>query len=283
MRNGNATFTVAAIQMNSINDKKANLQKAEAFIILSAEQGAKIVALPEMFNFSGEISEKKENAESIPGQTINYLRELARKLDIYILCGSILEKSQNSQENNGRELFYNTSVFLNPRGSLIAIYRKIHLFGIVLADGSRREESRLVTPGDEVVQVQDSLASFGFSICYDIRFPELYRKMAKRGVEIIFIPSAFLLQTGKDHWEVLVRARAIENQIYVVAPDQIGEGLHGKASWGKSMIVDPWGTVLAKATEKEMVIFAEIDLSYQKEIRKSMPCLTNARDDLFNF
>lgn len=259
--------------MTSVGNKEANLKKAERFICLAAQEKAEIIALPEMFNFSGKVKEKKENAEPISGPTINRLKELARRFKIYLLCGSILEKD--------RRLFYNTSVFLNPAGEIIAKYRKMHLFDVNLADGSSWRESELIAPGDEVIQVATSKAIFGFSICYDLRFPELYRRLAKKGVQLVFIPSAFTLETGKDHWETLVRARSIENQFYIVAPNQIGRDSQGRSYWGKSMIVDPWGTVLAIAPEKESVIFAEIDLSQQKIIRKNLPSLSHMRKDLF--
>lgn len=277
MSAGDIRFKTAAIQMSSINNKEVNLKKAEQFIHLAAKEGAKVIALPEMFNFSGKVEEKKENAEPIPGPTINYLRKLVKKLGIYLLCGSILEKV----EEKGKNIFYNTSIFLNPQGEIIAKYRKMHLFDVTLLDGSRWWESELITPGDEIVQVTTSEAVFGFSICYDLRFPELYRRLAKKGVQIVFVPSAFTLQTGKDHWETLIRARAIENQFYVIAPNQMGKDTQGKSWWGKSMIVDPWGTVLAKAPERETVIFAEIDLSYQQKIRENLPSLSHMRKDLF--
>lgn len=259
--------------MTSVGNKEANLKKAERFICLAAQEKAEIIALPEMFNFSGKMKEKKENAEPISGPTINRLKELARRFKIYLLCGSILEKD--------RRLFYNTSVFLNPAGEIIAKYRKMHLFDVNLADGSSWRESELIAPGDEVIQVATSKAIFGFSICYDLRFPELYRRLAKKRVQLVFIPSAFTLETGKDHWETLVRARSIENQFYIIAPNQIGRDSQGRSYWGKSMIVDPWGTVLAIAPEKESVIFAEIDLSQQKIIRKNLPSLSHMRKDLF--
>lgn len=259
--------------MSSTGNKEANLEKAERFICLAAHEKAEIIALPEMFNFSGKVKEKKENAEPIPGSTINRLRKLARRFKIYLLCGSILEKD--------RRLFYNSSVFLNPAGEIIAKYRKMHLFDVNLADGSSWRESELISSGNEVVQVATSKAIFGFSICYDLRFPELYRRLAKKGVQVVFIPSAFTLETGKDHWETLVRARSIENQFYIVAPNQIGRDSQGRSYWGKSMIVDPWGAVLATAPEKEGVIFAEIDLSQQEIIRKNLPSLSHIRKDLF--
>jgi len=263
--------------MNSINKKKINLEKAEQFICLAAQGGAKIVALPEMFSFFGEIKEKEENAEPIPGPTIDCLKKLAKKFRIYLLCGSILEKP----EREDKKLFYNTSVFLNPQGEIIARYRKMHLFDVNLPDGSSWQESELITPGDETVQIATSEAIFGLSICYDLRFPELYRKLAKGGVQIVFIPSAFTLETGKDHWETLVRARAIENQFYVIAPNQVGRDSLGRSYWGKSMVVDPWGIVLAKASEGETMIFAQIDLSYQQKIRENLPSLLHIRKEFF--
>lgn len=274
-----AQFKVAAVQMNSVNNKEANLKKAEQFIHLAAKQEAKVVVLPEMFNFSGKPDEKKENAEPVPGPTINYLRELGKKFNIYLLCGSIMEESE---ERSGR-IFCNTSVFLNPQGEVIGKYRKLHLFDVSLPDGSCRLESELITGGNEVVQVKTPVASFGLTICYDLRFPELYRRLTRKGAQIVFVPSAFTLETGKDHWEILVRARAIENQLYVIAPNQIGKDIYGRRSWGKSMIVDPWGAPLARAPEKETVIFAEIDLSYQQKVRENLPSLSHIREDLFSF
>lgn len=271
-------FKVAAIQMTSVNHKETNLKKAEGFISLAAKEGAKVVALPEMFNFSGALKEKRVNAESIPGPTINRLSRMAKNLRIYLLGGSILEKS-NDKDN---ELFYNTSVFFNPQGKIIARYRKLHLFDVTLPDDSWRRESELITPGDEVIQIATPLTTFGLSICYDLRFPELYRRLAQKGTQVVFIPSAFTLETGKDHWKTLLRARAIENQFYVIAPDQIGPDLQGQRCWGKSMIVDPWGTILAQAPEKETIIYAPIDLSYQQKIRETLPCLSHRRDDLFS-
>ncbi|TKJ47322.1 hydrolase [Candidatus Aerophobetes bacterium Ae_b3a] len=275
MNVGSAMLKVAAVQMSSNSNKENCLKKAEEFVFLATEGGAEVVALPEMFNFSGIIEKKKKNAESIPGPTINRLKELAKKFRIYLLCGSILEKH--------RGLFYNTSIFLNHQGEIIAKYRKMHLFDVTLPDGSSWRESELRTAGNEVVKVATSKAIFGFSICYDVRFPELYRKLAKGGTQIVFIPSAFTLETGKDHWETLVRARSIENQFYVIAPNQIGRDSQGRSYWGKSMIVDAWGTVLAKAPEKECVIFAEIDLSLQEKIRRNLPSLSHMRKDLFDF
>ena len=271
-----ASFKVAAVQMMATNSKEANLGKAERFVARAAQQGARVVALPEMFSFSGSVNEKKENAEPIPGPTIDRLRELARKLGIYILCGSILEGSCGGRES----LYYNTSVYLGPEGNIIARYRKLHLFDVTLPGGSRRQESELISPGDEVVYVTTPEGVFGLSICYDVRFPELYRRLAERGVQIVFIPSAFTFETGKDHWKTLLRARAIENQFYVIAPDQIGKDPMGRRCWGKSMIVDPWGTVLTEAAEKETVIFADIDLGYEERLRRDLPFLSHMREDL---
>lgn len=279
MSAGDTLLRAAAVQMNSVNNKEANLKKAGQLIHFAAENGAKIVVLPEMFNFSGRPRERKENAESVPGPTINYLRELGVRFNIYLLCGSILEESESRDER----IFCNTSVFLNPEGEIIGKYRKLHLFDVTLPDGSSWLESELITGGNQAVQVRTPLALFGLTVCYDLRFPELYRRLAIKGAQIVFIPSAFTLETGKDHWEILVRARAIENQLYIIAPNQVGEDVYGRRYWGKSIIVDPWGASLAKAPEKETVIFAQVDLSYQQKVRKNLPSLSHIREDIFNF
>lgn len=279
MKRNNRVFKIAAIQMISFNDKKVNLEKAKSFIERAVREKAKVIVLPEHFNFSGKDEEKRQNAEPIPGPTINQLAELAKKFKIYLVCGSILEKV----EQKDKHVFYNTSVFLSPEGKILAKYRKLHLFDVILPDGSCHRESDIVTPGNHITIAKTPLAIFGFTICYDLRFPELYRKLCEKGAQIVFIPSAFTLQTGKDHWEPLIRARAIENQFYIVAPNQFGQDQEGKKCWGKSMIVDPWGIVLSKATERETVIFGEVDLDYQEKIRRNMPCLSHKRQDLFVF
>ena len=267
---------VAAVQMNSQENKEVNLRKAERLIDEAAERGAKMVGLPEYLNVLGSKEEILANAEAIPGPTIERLAERARAYGIYLHCGSIPERGGQA----GR--VYNTNVLLNPRGEIIAKYRKIHLFDIALEGQPSHRESATIQAGEEVVVAETDLAPVGLSICYDVRFPELYRRLAVRGAKIIFIPAAFTLYTGKDHWEVLVRARAIENQTYVIAPAQVGTHSGGRrACYGKSMIVDPWGIVLAKAPDKECVIVADLDLDHLEKIRKELPSLANRAAKLF--
>jgi len=266
---------IAAIQINSGDNKEKNIAKAKEFIDEAAKEGAGVIALPEMFNFLGPDREKLSQAETIPGPTIQCMMDKAAEHKTYLLCGSILEKSEDSKRA------FNTSVFLNPQGAIIAKYRKIHLFDIKIEGESLYRESATIKPGTGVVTANTDFAKLGLSICYDLRFPELYRKLATRGAQIIFIPAAFTLQTGKDHWEPLIRARAIENQVYIIAPAQTGSHPPGEKCYGKSMIVDPWGIVLAKASDKEMVIYSEIDLLYQNKVRKELPSLSHIRKDIF--
>jgi predicted amidohydrolase len=273
---------IAAIQMNSRQNKEKNVQKAEKLIDEAASRGVKVVALPENFSFSGSEKENLSQAENIPGPTIERMSNKARQYGIYILCGSISEKSTELDKA------FNTSVLIDPQGEIIARYRKIHLFDYEKKEGPHCEalsyrESTFVPPGREIVTVDIKLTKFGFSLCYDLRFPELYRKLTFNGARVIFIPAAFQLHTGKDHWESLIRARAIENQVYIVAPNQIGPYLPDKQCYGKSMIVDPWGIVMSKASDREMVIYSELDFAYQDEIRKELPCLLNRRKDIFTY
>ncbi len=268
---------VAAVQMNSREDKETNVLKAEKLIDEAATKGAEVVALPEYFNFLGPDKEKISQAEEIPGPTIERLMDKATQHKIYILCGSILEKG--TEPNKA----FNTSVLINPQGEIIAKYRKIHLFDVKIKEGVIYQESATIQRGEEIVTADTELVKFGLSICYDLRFPELYRKLTFNGAQVIFVPAAFTLYTGKDHWESLIRARAIENQVYIIAPAQIGFHLPDKQCYGKSMVVDPWGIVIAKASDREMVILAELDFSYQNKIKKELPSLLHVRKNLFTF
>lgn len=261
---------VAAIQMDTQSDKEANLRKAESLIDEAAARGAELVGLPEYFNFLGPEAEEAAQAEPIPGPTIERLAAKAKDRRIWLHCGSIAEKIPGSPKMG------NTTVLLNPFGDIAAIYRKIHLFDIEITNGPAMMESGTKVFGDKVVVVDTDLGSLGFSICYDLRFPELYRAMAVRGATIIMVPAEFTAHTGKDHWEVLLRARAIENQCYVIAPAQIGKKPLFPA-YGRSLIVDPWGIVLAKAPDQECVITAEVDMEALGRIREQLPSLMNRR------
>lgn len=268
------SYLVGVVQMNTQSDKRANVAKASQFIKEAADKGAKLVALPEYFNCMGENTGEGGNAESIPGYTSERLSRLAADLGVWIHCGSIAE--ENPDGGNP----FNTTILMDDTGKIRCRYRKLHMFDVDLPNGVAVRESETKSPGNEIVTFDGELGHFGFSICYDIRFPEIYRVMAERGAEIFFTPSNFTLNTGKDHWESILRCRAIENTCYVVAPAQIGKKSKFDA-FGKSMVVDPWGTVIAKAKDKEGIVLAEIDMAYLREVRGQVPSLKNRRTDLY--
>ena len=199
------------------------------------------------------------------------LEEIASELEIHLSAGSLLEKTPDEPRA------YNTSCLFDPHGALVARYRKLHLFDVDLPGRVSVRESATRAPGDEVVAVPTGLGTLGLSVCYDLRFPELYRRLVRAGAEVLLVPSAFTFPTGAAHWEVLCRARATENQCYLIAPDQTGTSPHGFADYGESLIVDPWGRVLARASEGEGVITAEIDRAYLARVRRELPCLAHVR------
>jgi predicted amidohydrolase len=265
-------YQVAAVQMDSTVDKRANLKRAIALIAEAAAAGASLVALPEYFNCLGPHPRMVAEAEAVSGLTSVALAELARKKNIYILAGSICEQSGEA----GRA--YNTSLLFAPDGEIICQYRKIHLFDVDIRGQFTSQESRWIKPGNRIATVKTPLGILGISICYDLRFPELYRCLSDQQVQVIFVPSAFRQATGRSHWEVLLRARSIENQAYVVAPNQCG-GLNPETiNYGNSMILDAWGNVLTRADTTEGVIIAEIDLDNLQQIREQLPALKHRRD-----
>ncbi|MBV8771262.1 MAG: carbon-nitrogen hydrolase family protein [Deltaproteobacteria bacterium] len=265
------TYLAAVIQMTSTSNKAANLEKAERMIRLAAARGARLVALPETFNWRGQRTEEAAAAEDLSGNTLTAMGRLAREQEIYLLAGSITEHVP------GESRRYNTSVLFAPNGMQLAMYRKIHLFDIDLPGRVTVKESAVKMPGSEIATVATDLGTVGLSVCYDVRFPELYRRLVYAGANIVTIPSAFTFPTGEAHWEVLIRARAIENQCYVLAPAQFGTNVHGFADYGNSMIVDPWGRVLARAADQEGVLVAPIDMEYLERVRRELPSLTHAR------
>ncbi|MEE8075185.1 MAG: carbon-nitrogen hydrolase family protein [Candidatus Binatia bacterium] len=265
-------FLAAAVQMLASSDKETNLKEAENWVRKACAKGAKLVVLPEVFNWRGPQEEQRAFAEPIPGHTSSLMASLARELGIHLLSGSILEAVA------GENKVYNTSILFNPRGKLLANYRKIHLFDVGLTDGVSISESESRKAGQEVVVAETEFCPMGLTICYDLRFPELYRRLVERGAEIIFIPSAFTTLTGEAHWEPLLRARAIENQVYIIAPDQVGHGPNSMDTYGNSMIVDPWGKILDRAPDSPGLIFGEIDLSYLARVRSELPALSHRKE-----
>ncbi|MEW5852004.1 MAG: carbon-nitrogen hydrolase family protein [Myxococcota bacterium] len=271
-------FLAAAVQMTSIGDVAHNLSTAERLIEKAATRGAVLISLPENFAFMGPSErEKLAMAEPLDGPIITRLREAARRHKVTLTLGGFQERS------NDPERPHNSHVVIGPDGNVVANYRKVHLFDVELADGSVHKESRHTMPGTSVVTCALPApvnATLGLSICYDLRFPELYRKMVERGARVLLVPAAFTLHTGKDHWEVLLRARAIENLSYVIAAAQFGKHNDKRVTWGKSMIIDPWGSVIARCSDREDVCVAEIDLDYAQELGKGLPCLTHRRPDV---
>jgi len=264
-------FVAAAVQMLAGNDKQANLQEATRWIRDAAVKGARLVALPEVFIWRGSKKLERQFAEAIPGPSSNALSNLARELGIYLLAGSILEEILDS------ERAYNTSLLFDPAGKQIACYRKIHLFDVDLPNGVSLRESQTRAHGQLPVVVRTELGTMGLTVCYDVRFPELYRRLAEQDAQLMFVPSAFTAYTGEAHWETLLRARAIENQAYIIAPDQFGRTENSFETHGHSMIIDPWGRIIAELPHGPGVITATIDLDYLAKIRAELPALSHRR------
>jgi deaminated glutathione amidase len=265
------TYAVAAIQMSAGSDKTANLERAERLVRDAASRGAALITLPETFNWRGKRSAESAAAESLDGLSVGLMARLARELRVHIAAGSITEQIE------GETRSYNTAVLLGPDGSTMGVYRKIHLFDVDLPGRVMVRESDTKAAGAEVVCVATELGAIGLSVCYDLRFPELYRRLVFGGAKIATVPSCFTLPTGEAHWEALLRARAIENQMYVIAPAQFGPNVHGFSDYGNSMVIDPWGRVIGRASDREEVVVAPVDLEYLERVRRELPALTHAR------
>jgi deaminated glutathione amidase len=269
---------VAAVQLQSTTDTDRNLASAERLVRAAAGDGAELVVLPERLDIRGATADYLAGAEPLDGRPVEWARTLARELRIDLVAGSIAERRE------GRERVSNTSVHVGPDGELRAVYRKIHMFDVEVG-GVEYRESASSEPADEIVLSETAKGvPLGLTICYDLRFPELYRILALRGARIVTVPSNFTRVTGQAHWEVLLRARAIEDQVFVIAPGQgRRDGPEGD-SYGNSMIVDPWGEVLARAPmEGEHVIAADLDLARQDEIREKLPSLANRVDGAYRW
>jgi predicted amidohydrolase len=265
---------VAAVQLNSNGDKARNLAVAERLVRAAAADGAELVVLPEKWNLLASGEAMAAGAEALDGPSLAAARAWARELGIPLLAGSIAER--------GEEKAFNTSVLIGPGGDDLATYRKIHMFDVE-AGGITYRESEYEQAGEEIVSSQIDGLELGLSVCYDLRFPELYRILAVRGARLIAVPSAFTTATGVHHWQVLLRARAIENQVFVIAPNQFGEAPPHYSSFGHSAIVDPWGVELAVAPDEECFIAAELDFAAQERTREELPSLANRRPQAYRW
>jgi predicted amidohydrolase len=267
---------VAAVQLNSTGDKGRNIEIASRLVAAAAADGAELVGLPEKWNLLAARDELVAGAEPLEGPSLSAARGWARELGVHLLAGSIAERVEDEPRS------YNTSALIDPAGEITAVYRKIHMFDVDV-EGTRYRESEGERPGEEIVVADAAELELGLTICYDLRFPELYRILAVRGARLLTVPSAFTLPTGRDHWEILLRARAIENQAFVLAPNQVGEAPPHYRSYGHSMIVDPWGVVLAEAPEGEGFVSAELDLPRQQRIRAELPSLASRRPESYRW
>jgi predicted amidohydrolase len=264
-----------AVQLNSTDDKDRNLATADRLVRAAAHDGAELVVLPEKWNVLGTPEQLSAGAEPLDGPSLTWARSIAAELGVELVAGSIVERVA------GRTKTANTCAHISREGELRAVYRKIHMFDVEV-DGIAYRESDGEEPGEEiVVSALAGGVGLGLSVCYDLRFPELYRILATRGALVVTVPSAFTLATTRDHWEVLLRARAIEDQLFVVAANQIGAHPPGHRSGGRSMIVDPWGVVLAQAADSETAIVAMLDLDRLGEIRRRLPSLANRRPAVY--
>jgi predicted amidohydrolase len=265
----------AAVQLNSGADVEANIAAADLHVRAAAADGARLVVLPEKWTVMGGPAELRAGAQTLDGPAIAWARATARELELDLVAGSIAERVE------GRERLSNTAVHVGPDGEVRAVYRKLHMFDVEV-DGHQYRESDTDEPGDEIVmsELADG-TKLGLSICYDVRFPEVQRILALRGARVIALPAAFTLLTTRDHWPSLVRARAIENQVFIVAANQVGAHPGDHRSGGRSMIVDPWGVVLAQVPDVVGHVVAELDFGRQDDIRKRLPALAHRRPDAY--
>lgn len=264
------SYLAAAIQMTSKPDLNKNLVEAEELIELAVRQGAELVSLPENFAFLGREIDKVAQAAEIAQKAEKFLKTMAQRFQIYILGGGY---PVPVPEDNSKA--YNTAILVDPNGQELAYYQKVHLFDVDVPDGNTYRESSTVMAGSNLPGIyhSDKLGNLGLSICYDVRFPEFYRHLSHKGANVLFIPAAFTAYTGKDHWQVLLQARAIENTCYVIAPAQTGNHYERRYTHGHAMIIDPWGTIIADAGEKPGVAVAEINPDRLLQVRQQMPSL----------
>ncbi len=269
------SFLGAVVQLTTTTDPQGSVQAATELVKEAAGLGAQFIALPENVSFMGTEEDKQKLAEPLDGPTFRHFAELADALGVHLLAGSLPEVGPDPDRA------YNSSVLYGPQGQTLAVYRKIHLFDIALGEGATHLESTSVTPGEHLSLAKTPLASIGLSICYDLRFAELYRALRRAGAEMLCVPAAFTVPTGRDHWQVLLRARAIENQAYVLAPAQFGENTPTRRTFGRAVIIDPWGTVVAQCPDEPSVAIAKIDVARVHSLRTKLPCLDHERPDRY--
>jgi predicted amidohydrolase len=265
---------VALVQLDAGSDPEANVDAAVRLADEAAAGGARLVALPEYVQYRGPDDGYRASARPVPGPFTDAFAVVARRRGCWILIGSLAETSNDPARP------YNTSSLIDPDGAIAAIYRKIHLFDVAVEAGPVDVESARVSPGDRLVITDVDGVHLGLSICYDLRFPELYRELALAGAEVLTVPANFTERTGRDHWEVLLRARAIENGAYVIAPSQIN-GPPGQPAFGRTMVVDPWGTVIAQAADRVEIVTAELDMERVAAVRRQIPALANRRPAVY--
>lgn len=267
-------FKIGVCQMPVVKSKEQNISKARSMIKEAAAGGCSLVVLPEMFNCPYNSSLFPEYAEIYPeGSTLKMLSAAASEEKIYLVGGSIPEREEN--------IIYNTSFVFGPRGELLAKHQKVHLFDVDLPDGLSFHESRTLGAGKNITVVKTELCTLGVAVCYDIRFPELIRLMALMGAEIVILPAAFNMNTGPAHWELLLRTRAVDNQVFIVGASSARDTEASYVSYGNSLIADPWGKIIAQAGEKEMILYGDIDLQVLEETREALPLLKHRRSDLY--
>ncbi|TVR71873.1 MAG: carbon-nitrogen hydrolase family protein [Sphaerobacteraceae bacterium] len=263
---------VGLCQINSRDDKAANIDRALELVDEAAERGARLVALPEYVDYLGPKSRKYDISEPIPGPTSQRFAERARQHGIYLLGGSYNETSDVPGK------CYNTSLLFDPSGEIIATYRKVHLFDSQISGN----ESDYILPGNEVMTVEIDGHTFGIAIAYDYRFPEMFRMLALAGAEAILVPSNNTVTTGKDYWHVMLRGRAVENHLFILAPAQVGPHEPDTIAYGHSLVVHPTGTCLVDAPEKECVVLTDIDFDDVQTARNRIPSLANRRPDVYS-
>ncbi|MBN7772862.1 carbon-nitrogen hydrolase family protein [Clostridium aminobutyricum] len=272
-------FKIALCQMKGSFDKKESLAKAESMIREAASKGADVIALPEMWNCPYATQYFKEYAEEESGETVHFMSSLSKELKVYLVAGSIPELERLK---NGEERVYNTNFSFDKSGALIGKHRKAHLFDIDVKGGIRFKESDILTSGREVTIIDTEYCKIGIAICYDVRFPELFRKMTLSGVKAVILPAAFNMTTGPAHWEITMRARALDNQIYFAAVSPARDQQAPYQAYGNSCLVNPWGEFCAKADSRETIVYGTVDLDYLDEIREQLPLLKHRKPELYD-